>query len=310
MLSRRHSTASISWNLGRTVVVVSGLIGMWVMRNLRYGSTPLGARIAIHDAWHRHGSRTLHGALAWWFTMREAARKHELDVWLSCASAVTLVICAVVLIQRSRRAWLCLLFTALPAGSYALLMALCASRVKFDAVAHPRFWVPVWPLTFIALASAAACATTRIRRALSAVVIAALVLCAGSELVWFRAALPRANHHRRLLSRAWRAAADTVPEPRQCRLYATDLRPLMLHRRLGPASEIPQTIEIFNQAAMRSEQVCIAVFSKKLRVSSSASDRRVEQNKVVAELKHAGRLEVIKARAGVTLFSLRERRVD
>ena len=299
MWLRRHPLTSILWNLGRVVVLLSGLIGLWIARNLRHGELPFGARVAIHDDWQPHAERAARGFFAWWFTFETSAP------WLIGISIGMGLVCAVLLMQRSARLWEGLSFTLLPAFTYAVLMVASASRVKFDPIQHPRFWVPVWPLTLIAVACTVAHATSTLRRRLSSVVVIALMFYGWHELTWLRGALAQADQPRGLLSPAWQAAAAALPDPSECRLFTSDVRPLMLHRRLGPSSEIPQTLRAFDRAASQHARVCLAVLSNKLRVSSTAERRRIEQNKVVAELQQAGRLERVSSVAGVTLYRLR-----
>ena len=304
MRLHRRSLRQIAWNLGRVVVLLSAFVGVWIARNLQVASLPFGSRIASSEHWHEHARRALHGFFAWWFSLQELARSVGAERWLLGLTLATAVACVLLLLQRSVHMWEGLLFTLLPALSYAGLMIAAASRVKLDSIEHVRFWVPVWPLTFVAVSCIAAHAAARWHRASSAVVIASLLIFLWTEVTWLRDALPAANQQRGLLTDTWQAAAATLPEPAECRLYATDVRPLMLHRSLGPASEIPGDVSAFNLAASKHERVCLAVFSKRLRVSTTAERRRQEQNKVVSELQREGRLERVSASAGVAIYAL------
>ena len=305
MLARGRGLRVVLWNHLRVALLSAFAIGAWIARNKQFGEKPFGARVVADGDWHLHADRALHGSLAWWYTLRDLAATENLERYFMWGTFAVAAAFGLLLLTRNARLWEGLCFTLLPSLAYWVLMVESATRVKFDPIQHPRFWVPVWSLSFVA----AACCVAHVRRLwqhlLAFIVIAGLLGIGLGEAVLLRRSLPGAQQARGLLVARWRAAAEVLPSPGSCRLFVTDVRPLMLHRRLGPSSEIPLSLGELNDAARFHERICLAVLSPRLRVSTTAERRRVEQNKVIAALKKAGRLKQLSGRSRVTVYQLR-----
>jgi hypothetical protein len=176
--------------------------------------------------------------------------------------------------------------------------------MHFDAIDHPRFWVPVWPLSALFLLGLAVHARTLWAKGSAALIVTAMfgMLCAYGLTI--RRDLPLAHRTTGLLAEPWQLASSVLPEAAQCRLFVMDARPFMLNRELGPTSDIPLSSEELESAAREHETVCLAVVHKRLRLSTTAERRRPLQAAVVDALVAQGRLERLAKAAGVTVFRL------
>jgi hypothetical protein len=116
-------------------------------------------------------------------------------------------------------------------------------------------------------------------------------------------ALPREPHG--LLSERWRLASALLPQPSECRLFVMDARPFMLHRALGPTSHLPLTADEFETAAQRHSSLCIAIVTnKRMRLSTTAEQRRPLQAGIVAGLVTQGRATRAANAAGISVYRM------
>jgi hypothetical protein len=248
----------------------------------------------------------LRGAFSWWHVMREMATQLEIEHLLPAATAWMGCVCLALAFSNFRRAREALLLTLLPCVSYFILMMFVAARVQFDRIENARFWIPIWPLSFLAVSALIAACTQVWSRIASVVLNAAMAAMLLGQSIVLRRNLPSALEARGLLSQRWQKASAALPEPEECRLFVTDVRPFMLHRDLGPTSEIPLTRDDFEAAASLHPSLCVATLSKRLRVSRTAEQRRKQQTVVIDALLADGRLERLARRAGVTLYRVRK----
>ena len=306
LLLRRRRLLEVVRVLLVPSIVLTASIAAWIVRNRQFGPEPFGERHPSQATFAEMLEPAARGALSWWFTIREIAGGAKLEYLVPAATLLACCTCVALAISNSARAREALLFTVLPSASYFILMVFAASNVRFDPIGNARFWIPVWPLSIIAVSALIAASTrvwSHIASFLLGVMAAALIV---GQAALLQRNLPSAQERRGLLAERWQRASVALPEPLACRLFVTDVRPFMLHRELGPTSEIPLTRGDFDSAASRHASLCIATLSKRLRVSSTAERRRVEQNVVVDALRAEGRLDQIGGTAGVTLYRLKK----
>jgi hypothetical protein len=219
---------------------------------------------------------------------------------------VTAACCLVLLAFSWRRAKRGLMLLVIPGAMYFGLMVLAASRMHFNPIDHPRFWVPLWPLLFLAALSVAARARRQwlLPLRLEVVLMVALTATVFAVSAKRELALPRAP--RGLLAERWRRASALLPEPSECRVFVMDARPFMLHRALGPTSHLPLHVDEFEKAAPLHPSLCIAVLtSKRLRLSATAQQRRPLQAAVVADLVARDRVVRHANGKGVTVYRVK-----
>ena len=80
----------------------------------------------------------------------------------------------------------------------------------------------------------------------------------------------------------------------------------MPHRALGPASGIPLTLAELDAVAPLHRSLCLATLSKRLTLSSSAEQRRPQQQAVVDALLAQSRIVKVAERFGVTVYRMRD----
>jgi hypothetical protein len=121
---------------------------------------------------------------------------------------------------------------------------------------------------------------------------------------------PPYRQGRGLLGERWAQASARLPEPTQCRLFVMDARPFMLHRELGPTSQLPLSLAELEAALPRYAAVCVVTVDKRMRLSSSAERRRIDQDAVIAALSAQQRLERMERGDGVTVYRVKPRAAE
>jgi 4-amino-4-deoxy-L-arabinose transferase-like glycosyltransferase len=294
-----------AWSLWPSVLTCVLGIGLWSVRNRRVVHEPFGVWTIQRSDVSKHLGRALHGGFAWFDEALHQARALELETpWrgLLWAAAACLL---VLLVLSWRSAWRELCLVALSAASYFVSMIAIASTMLIAPLGETRFWVSLWPLTFLSCLIAVARARQRAAWLFKLGVLAAMLGCLTLFAINAYRSLPAPEQRRGLLNERWARAAALLPEPSACRLFVMDPRPFMLHRALGPTSSIPLSLAEFDAAARLYPALCVVVVDKHLRLSTSAEQRRIAQDAVVAELQAQNRLERIARGAGVTVYRQR-----
>ncbi|HKP56752.1 MAG TPA: hypothetical protein VJV78_08530 [Polyangiales bacterium] len=305
MRVRSRSFWLACWQLAPTCAILVITVAVWIARNLKFGPEPFGERFfaegvlseQLHSAWL--------GMFSW---LRQLEDPQHLGPtapairWLpriALLSALALAFLAWRPVKRS------LILLGLPAIAYLVLMACAASRVDFDGIDNPRFWVATWPSCFLIILMLALRA--RRRRLLPLQLLAgamiALVLVVFAPDAVRR--LEGAPILRGLLSARWMQASLALPPPETCRLFVMDPRPFMLHRALGPASGIPLSLAEFDAVAPLHRSLCLATLNHRLTLSRSAEQRRSQQTAVVDALLAQSRIVKTAEQFGVTVYRVR-----
>jgi hypothetical protein len=289
-------------SVGAFVVIVAS----WIARNRTVGPEAFGTRAFESTSIAEHLARARSGALSWALQLASAEHSGAAHSAISVALWLTAACCLVLLAFCWRRAKRGLMLLVIPGVMYFGTMVLAASRMHFNPIDHPRFWVPLWPLMFLTALTLAARARRRwlLLLRLEVVLMVALTAAVFTVSAKRELALPRAPHG--LLAERWRRASTLLPEPSECRLFVMDARPFMLHRALGPTSHLPLHVAEFEQHAPRHPSLCIAVLtSDRLRLSTTAQQRRPLQAAVVADLVARDRLVKHASGKGVAVYRLR-----
>ncbi|HKU43727.1 MAG TPA: hypothetical protein VJR89_36460 [Polyangiales bacterium] len=306
MRARSRSFWLACWQLTPSCAVFALTVGAWIARNEVYGPEPFGQRASATSVLSEELSRAWFGAFSWLQQLDDPAHLGASSAavrwlpWIALLSAFTLALLAWRPVKRS------LILLCLPALGYFAAMVCAATRVHFDPIDHPRFWVATWPLCFLAVLVLA----LRPRRSwltplklTAASLLALLVVVFAPEAV---RQLDGAQIPRGLLSARWREASTVLPDPETCRLFVMDARPFMLHRELGPTSGIPLARAEFDAVAPQHAALCLATVTKRLKLSTSAERRRPQQAAVVDALVAESRVVKIAERAGVTVYRMRD----
>ena len=295
------------WEIARAQFFIalsfSAGVVVWVVRNRQYGPEPFGERTLQDGRILPELGRALHGAFTWWLDVSGICEELGAARWVRLGTLVALG-CVLVLAFGRSRARDGLLFTWLPASAYLLAMALLAARMHFDPLNSSRFWVSIWPLMFLSMLSLCAGAEAlwqRVPAALLGLTLLGALFAYGHDL---QEELPGARLKRGLLSESWRRAAQMLPESSECRLFVMDARPFMLHRMLGPTSDIPQAIEDIDRSLQNYPAVCLAVLHKRLHLSAGAERQRPREMQLVHELIARGRTQLWHSGEGVTVYRL------
>lgn len=297
------------WSRARSLwpsaaIFVAGLAG-WVGRNRYVDTEPFGARTFERtDPWLQL-DRALGGALTWpkeLLQLADATGAATAANVLLGAAALSL---PVLLWRSSTHTRRQVALLTLPVLTYFALMVATASAMHFDPIGSPRFWLPVSALGQLLALSLAVRSQGRLARWLRWLPILSMLCAIGLFARDLEQARATAHQARGLLQPRWQAAAAALPDARACHLFISDARPFMLHRELGPTSQIPLTLAELESALSTHERSCIAVVSKRLRLSSTAERRRGAQDEVIAALQREGRLDQLANEAGITLFRVR-----
>jgi hypothetical protein len=306
MRARRRSFWHACRLLIPSVAIFAAVVAAWIARNKSLGPEAFGQRTFVEGNVAEQVERGVHGAFSWFARLSSADAMGSGAYGLSLLPLVGGLSALLLLPFAWRTSKRSLILLVLPALSYFVCMAAAASRMHFDAIDHPRFWIPVWPLSIVTILAAAL--RTR-RRWLLPIQLAAACLVVTAAVVFTLAArnsLGSAHEYRGLLSRRWALAAPVLPAPEACRLFTMDPRPFMLHRELGPTSGIPLSMAEYAAAAPHHRALCLAVVNKRLRLSTSAEQRRPLQAAVVDTLLGQSRLQRVAEGAGVTVYRVRD----
>lgn len=283
------------------------IVTSWIIRNKSFGPDAFGQRVSIEGFIDEQLEAGAVGALSWFTQLEQSFASAPWGTSFLPRLGLTCALLLLPFAWTSAKRSLTLLLV--PALAYFAALAAASARVDMDPIAHPRFWVAVWPLTVLAIATVAL--RTRKRRWLMPLRLGAGVLLAAIAVAFTASSsvsLRTAQQYKGLLSRYWAHSASMLPEPGVCRLFAMDPRPFMLHRELGPTSGIPLSLAEYEAAAVHHPSLCLAVVSERLRLTRSAEQRRPLQLAVVEALRQQGRLETLSRGAGVTVFRVRDAR--
>jgi hypothetical protein len=306
MRVRPRSLARAIGQLVPSGLVFIAIVAIWIARNRALQQAgAFGERLFEASSFTAQLRRATSGALAWVWQLTDDARVSGPLGWLCvgalCAGVLACGVIAGTSWLRIRRG---LSLLGLPLLGYFAGMVIVSSRVAFDRIDHPRFWIPLWPLTLLAALTIALRARRRWQLPLRGLIVASLLLTAATFTRRMIGELPGADRPRGLLAERWQRAAAILPAPETCRLFVQDPRPFMLHRALGPTSLLPLTAAEFEAAAPRYPALCIAVVSRRMRLSTSAERRRPLQSAIVDQLLAQGRLVRIARGLEVTVYRM------
>jgi hypothetical protein len=303
MRARPRSLARAVGQLLPSVLVFGAVVVSWIARNRALQDAgAFGERLFEATSLSTQIARGSRGALAWVWPLIDPRRSGSW-LWIGglCAAAFACISIASTSWRRTRRG---VILLGLPALGYYAGMVLVSSRLRFDPIDHARFWIPLWPMTLLAALTIALRGRRRWQLPLRGLVVTLLLLSAATFSQRLVQALPAADRPRGLLVERWQRAAALLPLAETCRLFVQDARPFMLQRALGPTSMLPLTAAEFAAVAPRYPELCIAIVSRRLRLSSSAERRRPLQAAIVDQLLAQGRLVRIARGADITVYRL------
>lgn len=98
-----------------------------------------------------------------------------------------------------------------------------------------------------------------------------------------------------------------LPRRSHCRLLANDARPLLVHRELGPVSNLPVTRAQFDAALAAHPRLCVAVVGKAADLDPGKHARRARKKShrgipLLESLVQDGRLELTAERPNFRLY--------
>ena len=283
-------------------------IGLWNLRNKHVADRPLGGWQFARSEIAEHLSRATRAATLWTSEAQEIAAKLGLSgplFWLLTAALISLVPLVVVSVRSHWRELVLIMASAL---GYFSALVFTASVTVIAKLSESRFWVVIWPLTWLAILLVVCAARPRWCLPFKVIVVGWLSVVLGLYAYQTYLDAPHARRQRGTLDPAWARVATVVPGPETCKVFMNDPRPLMLHLALPPTSTIPLTLAELEDAVKRSPgNWCVVTTepSKRLRLSSSAERRRRNQNEVLDALKAQKRLKPITRKPGVAVYQLR-----
>ena len=283
-------------------------VGLWNLRNKHVADRPLGGWQFVDSELAQHLVRATRAATLWTSEAQQTAATLGLEgplSWLLIAALISLV---PLVVSSARSHWREFVLIVASAAGYFSALVFTASVTVIAKLSESRFWIVIWPLTWLAIALVVGAARPRWCLPFKVVVLGWLSAVLGLYAYQTYLDAPHARKPRGTLDPAWARVAAVVPRPETCKVLTNDPRPLMLHLELPPTSTIPLTIAEFEAAMQRSGgNWCVVTTepSKRLRLSSSAERRRRNQNEVLDALKAQKRLKPITRKPGVAVYELK-----
>jgi hypothetical protein len=280
-------------------------IGLWNLRNKYVAERPLGGWLFVDSDLGPHLSRASRAAWVWTEEAQRTAAGLGVEAplrWLLMAALVSLLpllVCSV----RSR--WRELLLVLACGLGYFSALVFTASVTVIAKLTESRFWIVTWPLTWLAILLVVCAARPRWCLPFKVIVVGWLAVVSGLYAYQTYLDAPQARRARGTLDPAWKRAAGALPGPETCSLFVNDPRPLMLHRALPPTGVMPLNMPDFEAALQRSHgPVCVVATAatKRMRLSSTAEQRRRSQGEVIDALHAQKRLKRILKKPEVTVY--------